>query len=208
MSRRRKIGNDEILSASRRLLLQQGLGVTTRVIAGELRISEGVLFQRYASKEELVRAALSAPRCDASRVLSESRKGDMPGPYLENIAIAVFASLRQALPYYIPRISMPNFDEENVFTSRSSPFSLFVAALEEHLIAERHAGRIRIDSPHATAYLIVSILHNAALFDTLEGASSATSEGAVRDLIGILWNGLETRVPVPELNPSRLAIGS
>lgn len=200
MSRRRKIGNDEILVATRRLLLQQGLGLTTRAIAGELGISEGVLFQRFETKEELFRSALSAPRCDASRLLSESRTGDNARAVLENIAIAVFASLRQVLPYYIPRISMSSFAAEDEFTSRSSPFSLFVAALEEHLIAERHAGRIGIDSPHATAYLIVSILHNVALFDALEGPSSATSEGAVRDLIEILWSGLGPPPPSPKLN--------
>lgn len=175
--------------------MQRGFALTTRAIAGELGISEGVLFQRFESKADLFRAALSAPRIDPARLVSEARTGNSPREVLENIGIAIFGSLRQVLPFYLPRISTPDFAAENELTGRSSPFAHFVSALEEHLAAERHAGRIWVHSPHDTAYLIVSVLHNAALFDAIAGPSSATSEGAVRDLIGILWSGLEPRRP-------------
>lgn len=195
MSRRRKIANEQILSATRRLLAHRGSAVTTRAIAAELGISEGVLFQRFESKSELFRAALSVPRIDSAHLVSESRTGNNAREVLENIGIAIFGSLRSLLPLYLPRISMPDLAEDNELTSRSSPFSLFVSALEEHLATERHTGRIWMHSPHATAYLIVSMLHNVALFDAIAGPSSATSEGAVRDLIGIVWSGLEPRRP-------------
>ena len=193
MPRPRKIGDEQVLGVTRRLLLERGLQVTTRDLAAEIGVSEGVIFQRYGSKEGLIQAALSLPQINTAQMVNEASAGKDAREVLENIAVAIFGAFRNLLPLYVPLIAHPASDRGDKWTSRASPFQLFLNALELHLKAERHAGRIWTESPHATSYFIVSVLHNAALLETIAGPSTDISEGSVRDLIGIVWLGLDPR---------------
>jgi AcrR family transcriptional regulator len=58
MSRPRETTDEQILCEARACFLEHGPGVSTSVIAGRLGISHAVLFQRFGSKEGLMRAAL------------------------------------------------------------------------------------------------------------------------------------------------------
>ena len=193
MSRPRKISNEEVLRITRRLLLERGLQITTRDLATEMNVSEGVIFQRFGSKEGLIHAALFLPQINAVQFVSDASTGTDAREVLENIAVAIFRAFRDLLPYYIPFIAHPESEREQALTSHTSPFQLFVNALEEHLKTERHAGRIWTESPYTTSYFIVSALHNAALMGTIAGPSTDLSDGTARDLIRLLWLGLEPR---------------
>ncbi len=105
--------------------------------------------------------------------------------------MAIFRAFLQLLPFYIPLMSQTVTEREGTWTSRGSPFQLFVDALEQHLKAERHAGRISTESTQTSSYLIVSVLHHAALFEMIAGPSSGINEGSARDLIGVVWIGLQ-----------------
>ncbi len=194
MARPRRISNEELLAAARKLVLERGLQITTRTLATEMGVSEGVIFQRFGSKEGLIRAALSPPHINANQLVSEGSTGRDGREVLENIGVAIFRAFRQLLPFYVPLITHTESDSERSWISRGSPFQLFVDALEQHLKAERHAGRISTESPHTSSYLIVSALHNAALFETIAGPSTGINEGSARDLIGIVWIGLQPRI--------------
>jgi AcrR family transcriptional regulator len=195
MSRPRKIHDSQILEVTRRVFLERGLRISTRTLAAEVGVSEGVLFQRYGSKEGLIRAALSLPGIDANQVVAEAVTATNPQEVLGNIAVAILRAFRELLPLYIPFLTQPESDREREWTSRTSPFHLFLDALEQHLKAERHAGRLSIESPYTTSYFIVSALHNAALLETIAGGASSTgiNEGTARDWIGVLWSGLQPR---------------
>jgi len=58
MARPRQITDEQILEAARRCFLEHGPSVSTTVIAEALGISHGVLFQRFGTKEELLKSAL------------------------------------------------------------------------------------------------------------------------------------------------------
>ncbi|XYI02326.1 TetR/AcrR family transcriptional regulator [Sorangium sp. So ce1128] len=58
MVRPRTTTDEEILEEARACFLEHGAGVSTTVIAARLGISHGVLFQRFGTKEQLMRAAL------------------------------------------------------------------------------------------------------------------------------------------------------
>ncbi|WP_437616933.1 TetR/AcrR family transcriptional regulator [Sorangium sp. So ce834] len=58
MARPRNITDAQILDGARACFLEHGAGVSTTVIAERLGISHGVLFQRFGTKEQLLRAAL------------------------------------------------------------------------------------------------------------------------------------------------------
>lgn len=193
MTRPRTIEDEQILEITRRVLRERGLQVSTRAIAAEVGMSEGVLFQRFGSKEGLVRAALTLPEIDVEQVMSEAATGTDARDILENIAVAIFATFRDVIPLYIPLIPQPVFGREGLFESRDSPFTMFLATLERHLTEERHEGRIWTESPHRASFLIVSLLHNAALMEAVNGSSADVNEGNIRDLIGIVWQGLQPR---------------
>ncbi|EYF07267.1 TetR/AcrR family transcriptional regulator [Chondromyces apiculatus] len=58
MARQRNITDEQILEQARACFLEHGAGISTTVIAEQLGISHGVLFQRFGTKEQLLRAAL------------------------------------------------------------------------------------------------------------------------------------------------------
>ncbi|AUX48430.1 TetR family transcriptional regulator [Sorangium cellulosum] len=61
MVRPRSTTDEAILEEARACFLEHGAGVSTTVIAARLGISHGVLFQRFGTKEQLMRAALLPP---------------------------------------------------------------------------------------------------------------------------------------------------
>lgn len=61
MGRPKEITDAEILVAARRCFLARGAGVSAAEIAGELGVSHTTLFNRFGSKEGLMRAALGPP---------------------------------------------------------------------------------------------------------------------------------------------------
>lgn len=58
MARPRNTTDAQILEEARACFLEHGAGVSTTLIAERLGISHGVLFQRFGTKEQLLRAAL------------------------------------------------------------------------------------------------------------------------------------------------------
>lgn len=65
MSRPRNISDEQILAEARQCFVAQGPAVPTQTIADRLGISHAVLFQRFKTKELLMRAALTPPASPA-----------------------------------------------------------------------------------------------------------------------------------------------
>lgn len=61
MARPKTIADADLLEAARAVFVQKGMGASTRAIARRAGVSEGVLFQRYATKQELFFAAMALP---------------------------------------------------------------------------------------------------------------------------------------------------
>lgn len=61
MARPRNVTDTQILYGARACFLEHGASVSTTVIAERLGISHGVLFQRFGTKDQLLRAALMPP---------------------------------------------------------------------------------------------------------------------------------------------------
>ncbi len=61
MARPAHIREEELLAAAREVFLQQGIRATTADIAKHAGVSEGTLFKRFRSKEELFLAAMRDP---------------------------------------------------------------------------------------------------------------------------------------------------
>ena len=56
MSRTREIDDSQILEVARKIFVERGLSATTKMISRAAGISEGVIFQRFGTKERLIEA--------------------------------------------------------------------------------------------------------------------------------------------------------
>ena len=101
MVRPRQISDDDILSAARSCFLEHGPSLATGVIAKSLGISQATLFNRFGTKEDLLRAALNIPTSSWADAL-ESGPGTEPiDAQLETIGLSLLAFLRQMMPVMV-----------------------------------------------------------------------------------------------------------
>jgi AcrR family transcriptional regulator len=61
MGRTKTISDEEVLERAREVFVEQGFRASTKAIAKHVGVSEGVLFQRFSTKEELFFAAMILP---------------------------------------------------------------------------------------------------------------------------------------------------
>src|ERR1043165_9759543 len=99
MARPRNTSDAEILEGARACFLEHGAGVSTALIAERLGISPGVLFQRFGTKEQLLRAALLPPVEQPWMALARSGPDDRDvRVQLLELVEAIFASLSRIVP--------------------------------------------------------------------------------------------------------------
>lgn len=99
MARPRNLNDEQILAEARKCFLEYGAGVSTTVIAERLGISHGVLFQRFGTKEHLLRSAL-LPQVELPW-FAVARKGpDERGvrEQLRELAGAILADFERIVP--------------------------------------------------------------------------------------------------------------
>ena len=75
MARPRNVTDTQILYEARACFLEHGAAVSTTVIAERLGISHGVLFQRFGTKDQLLRAALLPPPLEEQPWMARMRSG-------------------------------------------------------------------------------------------------------------------------------------
>jgi len=99
MARPRNITDEQILDKARACFLEHGAGLSTTVIAEKLGISHGVLFQRFGTKEQLLRAALlpgpEQPWMELARSGPDDRDVSIQ---LGELAMAISAHLERIVP--------------------------------------------------------------------------------------------------------------
>jgi AcrR family transcriptional regulator len=99
MGRPRTTSDEQILAIARECFLEHGPGAATALIASRLGISHAILFQRFGTKESLMRAALT-PKLDPSW-LEEIRSGPdgrAGRTQLRELAASVFRMYQSAIP--------------------------------------------------------------------------------------------------------------
>src|SRR5262245_49808259 len=85
MGRQKTITADEVLRIARNLFRKQGHTVTTREIAHAAGISEAVLYQRFASKDELFFAAMHPRGPDLEQLLGPKDPSEHGLDYLHAV---------------------------------------------------------------------------------------------------------------------------
>lgn len=181
MPRQKTLQDQEVLSIARKLFIDKGLSVSTRKIAAAAGISEAVLFQRFKSKRALIEAALTTETAGIEDLIVRAREHPDAAKALEDLAAALFSVFRRVAPATLPVLHR-TADAGPRVQDLAGVFQSARRAVEQHLIAEVEANRLRVAAPAAAAALLVHALHHAALFEAVAGPSPDTSEGSARQM--------------------------
>lgn len=156
---------EHLIDAAGRLIARQGLaGLTVRVIAKEAGVADGVLYNHFADKEELLAAALRAHTQAVERDL-----GPLPaagsGSVEENVRAWLAGGLalhKAILPAFAGLLAHPAVQARYAELADSKPD--YRDRLRDYLRAEQAAGRLRADADvDAATAILVGICHEQVL---------------------------------------------
>ncbi len=189
MGRKKTISDAELLDAARRAFVQEGFGASTKQIARGAGVSEGVIFQRFTTKEDLFFAAMIPPPADLNRLFHHPRSKGLA--LLERITLSMIDYFRSTLPVFIPLMSHPSFRfEEFARRHPDSPMVTLRRRLVQFVVEEQRAGRIGAVDPGAAALLVWSTAHSVAFFELLGAHGGRFDPRIIRATVRCLWTGL------------------
>lgn len=174
-----------LVQVTQRLLAAHGVAaLTTRVIAREAEVSDGVLYNHFADKDDLVVTALA----DQITELVRHHLDDCPRPGAQDLRSGLTRlarlSLRfqaAALPLIGALLSRPDLIHrllEQLHTSEPGP-QLLWARIVDYVGGEQQRGTVADDvDPATVAQVLFGVQHLAVLFDAMGGSAGQRASEA------------------------------
>jgi AcrR family transcriptional regulator len=207
-----------LLDAAEALVAErQSAAITARDIAREAGVSDGVLYNHFADKHDLVVAALvrrferlvATFRADLAVTADAA---PLPGlaAGLERFVGASFRLHAAALPMLANVLSEPVLFRRFMVEIHRPPFGVgvFMEPLEEHLRSERRAGRVGDADPSAATELLVGSILLLALRDLVAPRPAEAVGARLREIVGTLVLGLAPRADRGPGGAHRAALGA
>lgn len=189
-----RVSDAELLSLARACFLEHGPGVSTTVIAERAGLSQAAIFKRFATKEELLVAALRPPEHPPFLpLLSAGPDPDAPlGPQLVEIGLAIARFLVETVPC-MSTLHASGVSKEDLFKSYDVPPPLRThAALTAWFGLAVRAGRVRDTPPGDLALAFMGTLHVRAFLQHVGAAGALTDWDAyVRHVVRTFLEGVE-----------------
>ena len=185
MPRNKTISDEVLLASCRETFLVEGVGVSTKVLASSAGVSEGVLFQRFRTKDDLFFASMHLPAPDLSAALGKARdKSTEQG--LTELAAAAFAYLRAQMPAMLLVVSHP------AYLSKSRPAALLMDArsISEPFHRFLSTCDAKAEDPEMVTQLIVSALLARAMHESIGVNSPRNTREWLRRTVRTLVAGL------------------
>lgn len=195
-----------LIEVTQRLLAAHGLtGLTTRGIAREAQVSDGVLYNHFSDKDELVVAAL------AERITDQVRRylDDCPRPGEQDLrsGLAQLARLSQAfqaeaLPLIGALLSRPELIHRllvQLHAGEPDP-QLLWGRIITYLEGEQELGTVAPDiDPLIVAQILFGVEHLSVLFTVLGGGAAAAGPppGATPDQDRLVAFLVRACAPIP-----------
>jgi len=197
---------DELVDAATRILRRDGLAkLSTRAVAREAGVSEGALYKHFATKEELLLAAvdmLVAPySAVASELPSKVGLGDV-ATLLGDVAVANYHFSLAAGPILGSLHADPALHRSYLALLRSRDMGPHhaMALLGRYIAAEQRLGRLNPEvPPDALADLVMAIAHFHASLDNGVGRDTSEGPARVRRTLAAALAGFLPRITATEL---------
>jgi AcrR family transcriptional regulator len=190
MGRQKTISDEEVLRIARELFRARGHSATTRQIAEAAGISEAVLYQRFASKEELFFAAMHPREPDIEELLGPEVPPEDAHRYLREIVVRIGKCFADFIPLALRVMTHPSFKPGSLTRGRPTAAALLQAGLAIRLRSLTRRKLIAAPSEAVTARLLVSLAHDWALSGVLSPGSPAQRERELRAMVDVIWAGL------------------
>ncbi len=196
MGRTKTIDDAELLRIAREVFREHGHTATTRDVADAAGISQGVLFQRFGSKEDLFLRAMTPEVPDIEALLGpyppRSAKAD-----LIRIADRLAEFFGVLLPTLLHVLAHPDLRSAQLRKWHAQlPFAPILHALAARIHRMQADGLIRKVNAEAAARALMSAVHTTAFLATMVEGPDHThghgphSGGNLHAIIDVLWGGL------------------
>ena len=192
MARPRTISDQQIVDAALEVFLEQGFSATTAEIARRAGVSEGTLFKRFATKEELFAetVGLTEGREWHKEITSLVGQGDLRAN-LKCLAWSIIRTAQIILPRLMvmwSRGHAPNNPKPD-----HAPVRDDIASIAAYLRAEVTLGRLREVDCEVVADALIGALTSHVHRELMLGPGIDT-ERYVEHLLDAWWTGL---APLP-----------
>jgi AcrR family transcriptional regulator len=190
---------DHLIAAAEHLMVRRGTaGLTVRDIAREAQVADGVLYNHFADKEDLLSQALHAHVRSVERSLGELPVRAGAGLVEDNLRTFVTRGLAlhaAILPAFAGLLAQPKVLTR--FAGLPNPMAGgqgLKTYLAGYLSAEQRLGRVAAGAdPEMAATMIIGACHEVILPNLLSGTAAAdieVPEGFADDLVATAMTGL------------------
>jgi AcrR family transcriptional regulator len=201
MARPRSIDDAVILQAAREVFLERGFAGTTAEVARRAGISEGSIFNRFASKQCLFQAAIKPRIEDATWIADlESRVGEgTVTEHLIEIGLGGISFFQRLLTMIM--MAWSNAEHLGGIPQLPGRVPLEVLGrLARYFEAEMRLGRMRRVDAEIVARTFLAAIHNYAFFEVLlrqQGQLPLPAGMYIRGVVDALWGGVAPPSPAP-----------
>lgn len=197
MARPATIRDETILEAAREVFLTRGIQGTTAEVAERAGVSEGTLFKRFRTKDELFRAAMTSQSpADVPWIRSLPGRVGKGAVHdnLVDLGLQMVGFFRLLMPLMVMTLSNPALAGKSPFGESNPPPLVALGKLAEYFAAEAARGRLRAPDPAIAARTFMAGLHSFVMMEMLlkdhVGAPRMSDEVFVRGHVDLLWSGL------------------
>jgi AcrR family transcriptional regulator len=184
------ITDQQIIEAAREAFLEFGFGAPSSEIARRAGVSEGTIFKRFRTKEELFVAAVGLP--DGAlwfeKAETMSGQGDLRKNLIE-LSLEIFRGAREVLPRIFMVISRGNAPMNHP-QGTDSPMNLAMDSLTRLFAAEIKLGRMRTINPEIAALMLLGALMHRAQLEVMFSRAVIDPSSLVTEVIDAFWQGI------------------
>ncbi len=199
MARPVSIRDEDLLEAARAVFLEKGVRATTSEVAARAGVSEGILFKRFGSKEELFRAAMHLGEMLESvmQLATAPQAGMSIEAWLEVLGLRMIELFRVVVPVALMSWSnhVTGGELPKEFQCAVPPPVRGVRLLTAALEREMRAGRLRRTNAEIVARNFLGSLWHFVFLDHVlrAGAHLPMREHEyVKGSVDFMMNGLKT----------------
>jgi AcrR family transcriptional regulator len=198
MTRPKTIADEEILAVARKVFRAEGHAATTREIAQKAGISEGVLYQRFGSKDDLFFASMVPSAPDVEALLGPERPSETARTFVKGVLVRMAAHFAEVIPLALRIMLHPSFDRAAMGRAQAGAVRLH-EGLAQRLGWFEAEKQIRDGTGPLSAQLLVSLAHHAGLPGSTQSAAQRMRElEAMADLV---WDGMAP-APIHKTGPT------
>ena len=193
MARPITIDDTKLLEAAREVFLELGASATTAEVARRAGISQGSIFKRFPTKQELFLTAMQGERDRRDWDGFLRRRTEEAGlrTALVEIGVELIGHLRQIFPLML--LSWSNRGEFGFSSERFSGPMRGIHFLADFLAREMEARRLRRTDPWSAARVFFASLQSYVLTSLMfeKGLGPGWSpKDYVTGIVDVLWNGI------------------